>query len=90
MGDASTKVENMIIKDYPDLRVDYLKIVHHGSVSSTSESFIKQYHPQNAIISVGAKNIYHHPNQKVLNLLNQYQVQILRTDEQGTIKVKVK
>lgn len=90
MGDASTKVENMIIKDYPDLRVDYLKIGHHGSVSSTSESFIKQYHPQNAIISVGAKNIYHHPNQKVLNLLNQYQVQILRTDEQGTIKVKVK
>lgn len=89
MGDASTKVENMIVKDYPDLKVDYLKIGHHGSSSSTSETFIKQYHPKKAIISVGAKNIYHHPNQKVISLLNQYHIEILRTDELGTIKVKV-
>ena len=35
MGDASVEIEKSIIKDHPSLNVDYLKVGHHGSSTST-------------------------------------------------------
>ncbi len=86
MGDAPIEIEKRIIADHPSLNVDYLKIGHHGSSTSTCEEFIKTYLPKVAIISVGKNNIYHHPSDKVIKILNKYQVKIFRTDEMGTIK----
>ncbi|MFA5762019.1 MAG: ComEC/Rec2 family competence protein [Bacilli bacterium] len=85
MGDASIKIEDEIIKDYPNLDIDYLKVGHHGSKTSTSESFIRKITPQEAIISVGANNYYGHPHDEVVNLLMRYDVVIRRTDIEGTI-----
>lgn len=87
MGDASVEIEKSIIKDHPSLNVDYLKVGHHGSSTSTCEEFICTYLPKVAIISVGKNNIYHHPSDKVIRILNKYQVKIYRTDEMGTIKI---
>lgn len=85
MGDASKAVEERIVKQYPDLDIDYLKIGHHGSNTSTSEKFIKEVSPSEAIISVGRHNYYGHPHNEVLTLLNRYKVKIRRTDIEGTI-----
>lgn len=90
MGDAPKKIEERIMEDYKDLVVDYLKIGHHGSSSSTSEEFIKYYHPKEAIISVGKNNKYNHPSSQVITILNKYQIKIRRTDEEGTIKYLIK
>ena len=85
MGDASTKVEKEIISAYENIDCDILKIGHHGSNSSTCDEFIKATTPDEAIISVGAKNFYGHPTKEVLKILEQNNVKIRRTDEEGTI-----
>ena len=41
MGDASKNIEKKIIEDFSELEVDYLKVGHHGSNTSTCEEFIK-------------------------------------------------
>ncbi len=85
MGDASTIVEEELVSAYNDLDCDILKIGHHGSKTSTCENFIKAVSPKEAIISVGAKNYYGHPNDEVLEILSRNNVKIRRTDQEGTI-----
>ncbi len=86
-GDAETEVEKQIIKAYPDLRADILKIGHHGSKTSTSEDFLKLISPDTAVISVGAGNSYGHPTSEILNRLYEYNVGYYRTDTSGTITI---
>jgi competence protein ComEC len=84
MGDAPTEIEEQIIRDYPELKADHLKIGHHGSDTSTSVAFLNHVRPQEAIISVG-RNYYGHPSSLVLNRLRQAGITIRRTDLEGTI-----
>ena len=86
MGDAPKKIEEKIIKDNPNLKCDVLKVGHHGSNTSSSETFIKAVSPKVAIISCGKDNKYGHPHKIVLSILNKYKVKIKRTDLEGTIK----
>ena len=83
-GDASVKTEEKILEQY-NVDCDILKVAHHGSNTSTSEKFLKEASPNQAIISCGAKNSYGHPNQEIIDRLNKYGVKIRRTDEEGTI-----
>ncbi|MBO4541138.1 MAG: MBL fold metallo-hydrolase, partial [Bacilli bacterium] len=53
MGDAPISVEKMILERCPDLDCDILKLGHHGSDNSTSEAFLDQVTPEEAIISCG-------------------------------------
>ena len=85
MGDASTIVEEDLLKKYPDLSADILKVGHHGSKTSTCEEFIQKLKPKEAVISVGKGNYYGHPNVEVLNILKKYDVVIRRTDLEGTV-----
>ncbi len=85
MGDASKAVEERIISRYSNLDIDYLKIGHHGSNTSTDESFLRHITPEEAIISVGSNNYYGHPHQEVIALLHRYDITIRRTDLEGTI-----
>ena len=84
-GDASTEVEKYIIDNY-NLDIDILKVGHHGSKTSTSLNFIKNITPTYGIISVGENNRFGHPNKGVLNTLEEYNVDIYRTDISGSIK----
>ncbi len=87
-GDASIKAEKTIMKEYINIPCDILKVGHHGSKTSSSDEFIKWLSPKDAIISVGKNNKYGHPNNVVLYTLKKYNVNILRTDELGTITYK--
>ena len=88
MGDAGVEVEKDIIEKYELNNIDYLKIGHHGSPTSSSKYFIETISPKNSIISVGENNKYGHPNKKVLNNLSKSK--IYRTDEDGSIMFKIK
>ena len=68
-----------------DLSANVLKVGHHGSNTSTTKKFIEQVDPQIAVISVGKHNEYDHPNKKTIKLLNNFDIEIHRTDEEGTI-----
>lgn len=65
MGDASSMVESNIIKKYQLSKIDFLKVGHHGSKTSSSKEFINYTKPGYALISVGRKNKYGHPNKEI-------------------------
>ena len=88
MADAGIENEADLIQNYPDLHVDILKVGHHGSNTSTSPAFIAHYLPRLAIISAGYQNKYGHPHREVLDTLNKYNVEVRRTDFEGTITLK--
>lgn len=87
-GDLDIAGEERILKKYPSLEVDILKVGHHGSKTSTSEELLEITTPSIAIISVGENNRYGHPNDEVIERLeNQI---IFRTDELGMITYECK
>ena len=88
MGDASVEVEKDLIEKYNLQNVDVLKVGHHGSKTSSSEPFIDEINPKYSIISVGKNNRYGHPNDSVLDNLENSK--IYRTDEDGSIMFKIK
>ena len=88
MGDAPKKVEEDIINKYDLKNIDILKVGHHGSNTSSSEKFIKYTKPKISIISVGKNNKFGHPKQSVLDTLSDSK--IYRTDEDGSIEIKIK
>lgn len=84
-GDAESVSENEMINSGEDLKADLLKVGHHGSSSSTTRSFLNKVNPKYSVISVGKGNSYGHPSSQTLATLNEYNVEIYRTDEAGTI-----
>jgi competence protein ComEC len=69
--------------------IDVLKVAHHGSKTSTSESWLGLWQPKAAVISVGERNMYRHPSPLVIDRLSRHQVFILRTDLHGEVQIKV-
>lgn len=88
MGDASIEVEEELLDKYNLPKVDYLKVGHHGSKNSSCNEFINKILPNYSIISVG-KNSFGHPTNEVINILNDNNSKILRTDESGTIVINI-
>lgn len=84
-GDLEEEGEKQLMDRYPNLRTDVLKVGHHGSKSSTSDSFLQMVKPTTAVISVGKKNRYGHPHKEVMERLRNHNVSIWRTDEGGAI-----
>ena len=88
MGDASITTEKEILSKYNLSNIDVLKVGHHGSKTSSSKEFINDINPKYSVISVGKNNRYGHPNKEVLNNLEDSK--IYRTDQDGSITVKIK
>jgi len=88
MGDAGVEVEEDLIEKYNLKDIDVLKVGHHGSKTSSGEKFITEINPKYSIISVGKNNRYGHPNDSVLDNLEDSK--IYRTDEDGSIMFKIK
>lgn len=84
-GDAESATESLVLQRGYSIKSDVLKVGHHGSGTSTTESFLKAVSPKHAVISVGKGNSYGHPDQATLNKLSAGSVEIFRTDESGTI-----
>jgi len=77
-----------LIKKYNLKDIDVLKAGHHGSKTSSGEEFIESIKPKYSIISVGKNNRYGHPNDSVVENLNDSK--IYRTDQDGSIMFKIK
>ncbi|MDX5606701.1 MBL fold metallo-hydrolase [Clostridioides difficile] len=85
MGDAEEENEKDILHSFKLNNINFIKIGHHGSNSSSSLEFIKKISPDIAAISCGYKNQYGHPHRKVIDNLKQNHVSIYRTDRIGDI-----
>jgi competence protein ComEC len=71
-----------------EVRVDFLKVAHHGSYTSSTGSFLDAVHPRLALISAGVDNLYHHPAPAVLERLAERSIPVLRTDQAGLILLR--
>ena len=87
MGDASSITEYNILNKYNIGQIDFLKVGHHGSDTSSSKNFINRIKPKYSLISVGKNNKYGHPKQVVLNTLKN--TKIYRTDLDGSIEIRL-
>jgi competence protein ComEC len=67
--------------------VTVLKVAHHGSKYSSSDTFLGMVKPESAVISVG-KNSYGHPSKDVLERIDKLGAKILRTDQEGSIEYR--
>ncbi|MPM63122.1 ComE operon protein 3 [bioreactor metagenome] len=84
-GDLGEEGEDLLMRTYPDLKTDILKIGHHGSATSSSEGFLDHVQPELALISAGKQNRYGHPDAQILERLELRNIPIFRTDRQGAI-----
>jgi competence protein ComEC len=85
-GDIEAEVEETLVRARRDapLQSTVLKAAHHGSCSSTSQSFLDVVGPEVVVISVGADNRFGHPCDEVLKRLSG--IPVYRTDEQGAVE----
>ncbi len=86
-GDIQKSAEKELTENGKELNSDILKVSHHGSKNSNTKEFIEKVLPEIAVISVGKGNSYGHPHQEVLDILESYGIRVLRTDQQGDIKI---
>jgi competence protein ComEC len=86
-GDAEELVEQDLLAAKIDVSAQVLKVGHHGSKYSSSPLFLEAVSPRYAVISVGAKNDFGHPHLRTLDNLQKQGIEILRTDQLGTIKI---
>jgi len=93
-GDANTKTENAFlgylnsaVGDPDEAQSDVLKVGHHGSATSSTQSFLDAVQPDYAVISVGAGNSYGHPAPAALARLRAVPGfrALYRTDTHGDI-----
>ncbi|HXW17259.1 MAG TPA: ComEC/Rec2 family competence protein [Candidatus Acidoferrales bacterium] len=84
-GDIEQKAEKEMIASGEPLQVDFLKVPHHGSKTSSTEDFLAAVAPRIAVISVGEGNMFGHPNAAVLERYEKIGARILRTDRDGAV-----
>ena len=87
MGDAGISKEKDILEKYNLDNIDFFKVGHHGSNTSSSDDFINSINHKYSLISVGKNNRYGHPKETVLKIL--HNSKIYRTDLDGSIKIKL-
>ncbi|MCW1930527.1 MAG: MBL fold metallo-hydrolase [Candidatus Kerfeldbacteria bacterium] len=86
-GDAPAEIEEQLVtRDSTILDVDVLKVAHHGSNTSSVQSFLDAVTPSIALISVGEHNSYHHPHPSVISRLKKTGAQIFSTVDDGRVR----
>lgn len=85
-GDAEDPEEKAILERHILGSITLLKVGHHGSMTSTSELFLRTLRPQCAVISCGRNNHFGHPRMPVLQRLQQAGSATDRTDTMGTVE----
>lgn len=87
-GDSNESNEKYYCRTYPYIDCDVLKVAHHGSDGSSSDSFLQHVKCEYAVISVGSS--YGHPKKETLDCLKENGIQkIHRTDKCGNVVLTV-
>jgi competence protein ComEC len=84
-GDVERPSERAILSEQQPVGVNFLKVAHHGSKTSTTDAFLSAAHPAFAAISVGRDNSFGHPSPEVTDRMEAAGVRVYRTDRDGAI-----
>jgi len=85
-GDVEPEAQAVLARSLPGLRVDVLKIPHHGSRYQDLE-FLTSLQARVAVASVGEGNDYGHPAEETLDPLADAGAEVHRTDREGDVVV---
>ncbi|MEU4197953.1 ComEC/Rec2 family competence protein [Kribbella sp. NPDC026611] len=85
-GDLEPESQRAILATGADLRVDVLKVPHHGSARQ-DPTFIAATNARLALISAGRDNDYGHPAPRTLDLLSHDSFRTATTNTTGTLTV---
>jgi len=89
-GDILEPAETTMIEAMADpglLKSRVLLVPHHGSKTSSSETFIQSVSPEYAVISAGFKNRFRFPHPSVLERIEGQGARIYRTDLNGAVSM---
>jgi competence protein ComEC len=90
-GDLEKEGEEELVRKYSNelQQITLLKIGHHGSKTSSVQSFLELTRPKFSVISAGFNNRYGHPHPEVVARLNALKLPFLQTGIDGTIEVEI-
>ncbi len=88
-GDIGIETEEVLLRNNMLMKVDILKVAHHGSKYSSKEEFIKMVNPIIAIMSCGEGNSYGHPHKETLDRFNGLNIESLITYETGQVTINL-
>jgi competence protein ComEC len=87
-ADIEKASEMELLKEHPDkLPAALLVVPHHGSETSSGKEFVASVKPGYAVFTVGYRNRFGHPKQKIVQRYAESGAQLLRSDEDGAILV---
>jgi competence protein ComEC len=86
-GDIGAEVEREIESQFQPVPLRVLKVPHHGSLTSSSSSFLRALAPRVAVVSVGRTNRFGHPAPAVLQRYHEVHAEVFRTDRDGAVMV---
>jgi competence protein ComEC len=86
-GDIERRAENRLCTVPGLLPAGLLKAPHHGSGTSSTEGFVRRVSPGLAVVQVGERNRYGHPDPETLDRLEAAGATVMRTDVDGAVVV---
>ena len=87
-GDVTVSVENALAEQADLSDTELLIAGHHGSAHATGDTLLDALDAETAIISCGY-NSYGHPAAETLSRLRAHEITIYRTDQDGTVTVRM-
>ena len=87
-SDIEAAREQALVATRSPLAATVLKVAHHGSRTSSTPAFLGAVGPAIAVISVGPRNPYGHPDPGVLERLAAAGARLYRTDRDGAVIVE--
>ena len=86
-GDIGAEVERSLAASFRPASFRVLKVPHHGSRTSSSETLVAALRPNLAIVSAGRENPFGHPHPEVVQRLTAAGAGVWHTGEVGAVSV---
>ncbi len=89
-GDIEREAESLLVRSEGFGKTDVLAVAHHGSDTGSEAKNISIISPDYAIISVGRKNRYGHPSERVTKTLEDAGAEVYRSDLCGAVRITIR
>jgi competence protein ComEC len=87
-GDIEHGAEEWLLEDAGRMKATLLKVPHHGSPSSSRQSFLDAVAPGAAVVSAGYRNPFGFPSRPVLQRYRDMGIVLYRTDLDGAVRCR--
>jgi competence protein ComEC len=90
-GDIESPQERRLVSLFgaEGLAADVLLVPHHGSATSSTDSFLDAVSPRWAIFQAAYRSRFRHPNPRVLQRYVSREIGILRSDADGAVQLRL-